>query len=125
MENITPPSSPKRPSLPSLPPRPSLLRQPRRGNSLAKRLFISKPTLVDPSSCIDKSCIICLRTILPTDCYQYPFCTCLGRYHKLCLEEWIKNNDSCPTCRQKFILSFGKRRSKRRSKRKYKSRKRC
>lgn len=31
------------------------------------------------------------------------FNTCKHKFHKICIEEWIQNNNTCPLCRIKLL----------------------
>lgn len=51
-------------------------------------------TLLDAQ---DRSCLICLQDFDDGDeCMVLP---CFHRYHTLCVERWLEDNATCPSCR--------------------------
>ena len=50
------------------------------------------------------NCAICLETV-GTILYA-PFTECQHKhYHSKCIEVWRKVNDSCPICREKYLIN--------------------
>ena len=52
------------------------------------------------NSCEAVQCVICLDDIRKKQSYRKMLCG--HNYHTECIDKWMKNNDSCPHCRQKI-----------------------
>lgn len=50
-------------------------------------------------------CAICLENFSETDGKQVAELNCSAKhiFHADCLKEWLKNNDTCPMCREPVI----------------------
>ena len=48
-------------------------------------------------------CPICCENI--ENIFIILSCQCHNLYHKTCINKWIKKDNSCPTCRQKWSLN--------------------
>ncbi|XP_019868444.1 uncharacterized protein LOC109597238 [Aethina tumida] len=49
----------------------------------------------------DKNCTICLDDYSAKTCYTLP---CMHKFHKKCIQKWLKNNSCCPICRVHTVL---------------------
>tara|TARA_B100001093_G_scaffold473673_1_gene497756 strand:- start:1027 stop:1362 length:336 start_codon:yes stop_codon:yes gene_type:complete len=48
-------------------------------------------------------CPICYTKIKQNDKFTILNCNCSTAYHNKCIDEWFSYNNSCPTCRKKWI----------------------
>lgn len=56
----------------------------------------------DPNEkCKDSECSICISEYLNNEYYRT--LNCGHTFHKRCIDKWIKKNNSCPICREKFL----------------------
>ena len=46
-------------------------------------------------------CSICLETYLKDD--KICILQCEHTFHEKCIKEWLKNNESCPNCRENIL----------------------
>jgi hypothetical protein len=51
-------------------------------------------------------CPVCLDDVTEEDIYKT---ICSHKFHKKCLIEWIKDNDTCPCCRKEIITPFNRK----------------
>ena len=45
-------------------------------------------------------CVICMQEFKDSDQIAELRCDSRHIFHKKCIEDWLKNNDTCPTCRR-------------------------
>lgn len=50
----------------------------------------------------DTTCAICIQDYEPKDIYNIT--RCYHTFHKSCITEWIRRNNSCPLCKQNIIF---------------------
>ncbi len=48
-------------------------------------------------------CPICYTKIKQNDKFTILNCSCSTVYHNKCIDQWLLYNNSCPTCRKKWI----------------------
>lgn len=48
------------------------------------------------------NCIICDEKIYKKDIFISLSCMCPYIYHEICINTWLKINNSCPNCRYKW-----------------------
>ena len=48
-------------------------------------------------------CPICYNKITKNESFTILNCMCQTFYHSKCIDIWLKNNNSCPTCRKIWI----------------------
>jgi len=54
-------------------------------------------------------CPICYQKIKKTDPFSILNCNCKNIYHSNCIDIWLNQNKSCPTCRKYFNKPLLKR----------------
>ena len=63
--------------------------------------FVVKNSSLKPSACVGKKCAITLKEITSSDAVgQCCKCTAVCIFNDL--SEWMKENDSCPQCKQRW-----------------------
>ena len=62
--------------------------------------YQKKETLKEKLIIYDDICSICLENLKNKKCV---ILSCEHIYHKICIQKWLKKNDSCPNCRINII----------------------